>query len=402
MRAISVYLVLYSVNVLLVLMFVQVLLGMTGTPFLYAPEGVVPDDARYYVYGSSIAQSWLTGETPEFPLGVKFFGYPYLLAACNYFSAAFGDMSSVSPRLLNAAAGALLPVTVYRIADLVYDDRRVARLAALLTALFPVFYYYSALLLRDIIVAYMVAVAVLLFLRTYRSRGGGPMAVNVALLAAVLAALFLIRDVSAAVPIAGFALFFFMRQPLWVKLALIAVGSVIALQLLAAIDLDAPKVVMYLTYTDRAMDVFTRIQSEDSLGMRYVIGAPFPFNIILRIPYTALIPVPPIVGTDLLKIVVGSGATIWYFLFPFWIYGMWKSRHIPESALLSIVSLLFLMGIAMISVELRHKTQFLPFAMVHVAFAIDALKDRSRHVVTGTFLVLGVLAIFYFFLRFGV
>ena len=400
-NALSLFLIVFSVNVLMIVAFAHVLTGLTGGPFLDAPQGVIPDDERFYDYGTSIAHAWLRGETPEFPLGVKFYGYPYILAACNAFSAYFGDMSPVSPRLLNAAVGALLPLTIYRIALLTYEDRQVARTAALLTALFPVFTFYSSLLLRDMIVAYLVAVAILVFLKSVNTDGSASRAAQVGMLGLVLAGLFFVRDLSAFVPLAGFAIYIFARQPGWAKFVLLVVAAVLVVQVMAVLDMDAPKIRMYLTYTERAMEVFARIESQDSLGMRYIIGAPFPFNIALRIPYTALMPIPPIVGTDLLNIVRGSGATIWYFLFPLWVYGMWKSRENARSNLITIISLLFLLGIAMVSIDLRHKTQFLGLAMIHVSFAANSLNIRTRQVVITTSLILGILAVFYLFLRFA-
>jgi hypothetical protein len=400
-RGVSIYLVVYSVNVLMILAFAEVLTKITGGPFLDAPEGVVPDDARFYRYGTSIADAWLRGHQPELPLGVKFYGYPMILAVCNYFSAIFGDISSVSPRLLNAAAGALLPVTVFRIAELVYENKHIATIAALLTATFPIFTFYSALLLRDIIIAYLVAMSVLFFLQAAKPSTSYDRTANAILLTATLLAIFFIRDLSAAVPLAGFALYIFVRQSGLAKAASLLVVAALVIQVLAIVDLDGPKLKMYLTYTERAMEVFTRIESQESLGMRYVIGAPFPFNILLRFPYTAIMPGPPMVGTNLLDIVRGSGAIIWYFLFPLWLFGMWRSRKNLDANLLTFISLLFLAGIAMVSIDLRHKTQYLPLAMIQVAYAIDVLKVRSEQVIAWTCLILGLLALIYFYLRFA-
>jgi hypothetical protein len=288
LNAIFTYLVIYSVNVFMILAFAHVLTQMTGAPFLEAPEGVIPDDERFYGYGASIAQAWLRGERPEFPLGVKFYGYPYILAVSNYFSSIFGDISSVSPRLLNAMAGALLPVTVYRVADEIYSDRKISRMAAMLTALFPLFTYYSALLLRDILIAYLIALALLLFLGSTSKPENRSRLLNIGLLCLIMTAIFFIRDLSAAVLLTAIAFYFFIRLPGWAKFVSIILSVVLVAQIVTAIDLDAPKIQMYLTYTERAMEVFTRIESQESLGMKYIIGAPFPLNIFLRIPYTAL------------------------------------------------------------------------------------------------------------------
>jgi hypothetical protein len=401
LNAIFTYLVIYSVNVFMILAFAHVLTQMTGAPFLEAPEGVIPDDERFYGYGASIAQAWLRGERPEFPLGVKFYGYPYILAVSNYFSSIFGDISSVSPRLLNAMAGALLPVTVYRVADEIYSDRKISRMAAMLTALFPLFTYYSALLLRDILIAYLIALALLLFLGSTSKPENRSRLLNIGLLCLIMTAIFFIRDLSAAVLLTAIAFYFFIRLPGWAKFVSIILSVVLVAQIVTAIDLDAPKIQMYLTYTERAMEVFTRIESQESLGMKYIIGAPFPLNIFLRIPYTALMPVPPIVDIDLLSLVRGSGAFIWYFFFPLWVYGMWASRKNHDANLITIVSLLFLIGIAMVSIDVRHKTQYLALAMIHVSFAVHSLKFRTPQLVFVTTLVLGVLGVAYFFLRFS-
>ena len=316
------FLIVYSINVILVLAFAYVLTESNGLPFVSAPEGVIPDDERFYAYGAVIAEAWRTGGDPSLPLGIKFHGYPYFLGLCIYVSSFFGDMSPISPRFLNAMAGALLAVTVFRIANLTFENKQISRTATLLTAAFPVFSYYSAILFRDILIAYLIALAVLLFLEMLRRDAVPQRLLCLGILSIVVGAVFLMRDLSAVVLLAGFAAYLFFTQGKWLKFVMVAVGIIAVIQVAAMLDLDAPKVQMYLTYVQRASDVFARIESQDSLGMRYIIGAPFPFNFVLRFPYAALVPIPPIIAVDLLSIVRGSGALIWYFLFPFWIYGM--------------------------------------------------------------------------------
>jgi len=394
------FLVVYSVNAILVMAFAYVLTDINGAPYASVPAGVIPDDERFYGYGVTVANAWLSGTDAELPIGIKFLGYPYFLGACLYVGSFFGDMSPVAPRLLNAMFGALLAVTVYRIAWLVYADERISRGAMVLTAVFPVFAYYSAMLFRDIIVAYLIALAVLLFLEVSRQDATRKPLPRLVALAFVLASVLFMRDLSAVVLLAGFAVYVFARQTKWIRYAMIAAGIAAVIQLATMIDLDAPRVQMYLTYTERAMDVFARTSSEESLGMRYIIGAPFPFNFILRVPYTAIMPVPPFISTELPDIVRGSGALMWYFLFPFWIYGMWKSRRNPGANLLTTISLIFLLGISLVSIDLRHKTQYLALAMIHVSFAIHTLGETTRRVLVATFLVLGFLGISYGYLRF--
>ncbi len=397
--ALLAFVVVYSVYVLLVFAFARSLTELTGQPFLTAPAGVVPDDERFYSYGVSVAEAWLRGQEPD--LLVKFVGYPYVLGACLYVASLIGDVDPVSLRIVNAMFGALLPVTVYRIAAVATGRALLARRAALLAATFPIFAYYSALLLRDIVVAYLIAVTVLVFLELARRERLSQRLAWTPLLVVALAAVFFMRDLSAVVLAAGFALYVFLKQPRWAKAIMVVVGVTAVFQAARMIDLDARELQVYLTYTERAMEVFNRTSSEDSLGMRYVIGAPFPLNFILRVPYTALVPIPPIVGADLPNLVRGSGALLWYFLFPFWLYGMWRGRNNPEVNLLSVISLILLLGISLVSIDLRHKTQYLAFAMIHVAIAHDALGSRARSVVVGTFFVLGLLGIAYGYLRFA-
>jgi hypothetical protein len=80
---------------------------------------------------------------------------------------------------------------------------------------------------------------------------------------------------------------------------------------------------------------------------------------------------------------------------------MWASRKNHDANLITIVSLLFLIGIAMVSIDVRHKTQYLALAMIHVSFAGHSLKFRTPQLVFVTTLVLGVLGVAYFFLRFS-
>ena len=396
------FLVVYSVNAILMLAFATVLVDSNGLPFISAPIGVIPDDQRFYENGVAVAQAWLRGDAPNLPLSViKFYGYTYFLGACNLVSSFLGDMSPISPRLINVMAGALLPVMTFRIANLVYSDRRVAYTATLLTAAFPVFSFYSALLLRDMIVAFLISLAVLLFLEGAKRGDAINKGPKLALLVVVIGALYFMRDLSAFVLLVAFATYVYLDQPWWVKLLAAAGGAIALFELASYLDLDAPRAQMYLTYMDRAMDVFVRTEAQDSLGMRYIIGAPFPLNVVLRFPYTAIVPVPPLIAVDLLSLVRGSGALIWYFLFPLWIYGMWLSRHNSEANMLTMVSLLFLLGISLVSIDVRHKTQYFAFAIIQVSYAAHSLGPKTRQVIIGTFLVLGFLAILYGYLRFA-
>jgi hypothetical protein len=122
------------------------------------------DDRAYDKLGWTLAGLWM-GIFPGIREsdGYLLVNYTYLVAIVYYLL----GYSLLAAKMLNVAFGALLAVVVYAIGTEIFS-RRSARVAAVVTAFFPSLVAWSALLLKDILIVLLTAVAVLGLLRYAR------------------------------------------------------------------------------------------------------------------------------------------------------------------------------------------------------------------------------------------
>jgi hypothetical protein len=155
-----------------------------------------PDAASYYAHGLAIHEHWMGGAEPDLPNTWQV-GYGYLNAL---FFLLFGDpvMGMV---VLNVFAGLWLVILVFILARRCFD-LPTARVAAVLTAVFPSLVLWSVINIRDILTALVVVAVVLLGVRAYERVRGAELVLLVA------GALFLttLRDYMGFLVIAGLLL----------------------------------------------------------------------------------------------------------------------------------------------------------------------------------------------------
>lgn len=395
---INLFLFVYAINVIFVFLFIISFYYMDGGLFLPIRGLKVPDDKEYYERSIMIAQAWHNHTSPNIGI-IKFYGYTYLLGGIYYICDFFGDQSPITPRIFNAMVGGLIPIVVYLIAKLIYN-KKIALRSAILSALFPVFIYYSAIMLRDIIIAFLILLSVYLFLIIHRTRYEIKKLLLFFPFTLIIILIYFIRDLSAFALLFGFAIFLFFKKGLGFKILMSLFFILIAVIIWNNINLNTPKMQSYITYTQRSMELFKRVESEDSLGMKYIIGTPFILNIPLRIAYASIMPIPPIKEFNFQSLIKGLGVFLWYFIFPFWFYGMWISRKIPDANLLAILSIIFLVGIAMVSLDIRHKTQFFGFALIQASYAMNILHKKTLSIYFIIIYAIGCLGIIYIWLKF--
>ncbi len=106
------------------------------------------DSFLYHNVGSQMAEYFRTGDAASWPIrvsGVIDFGWEYFIGFVYYFT---GDQP-LAIKFVCVLAGTLVPVVHCRMAYLVTGDERVAKLALVLSMLFPTQIYYSTLMVRD-------------------------------------------------------------------------------------------------------------------------------------------------------------------------------------------------------------------------------------------------------------
>lgn len=414
----------YSINVILAIALSSYYVSEYGRPFLwnnFAPDVAtgyltdygrrflahisdgVNDDLKFHIVGLAIARDWIQGSSSSGEL-TRFFdykGYPYLVGGVLYFSNLFGDMSPLAPRILNCMFGGLLSASVFSLAFSIYGID-IGRRAATICAIFPVFNFYSANTFRDILIVFLLIASTLLVFRLARSRGVGHGLQLIIPLAVCGGALFFLRSASLYVLVVAWMLYFAICEKwLWRRAVIVALlVAILVAAILNARDFGNPSGESLMHQAEGWNEARLRGSSKDSLAVKYVYSAPSYLFVPLNALYMVFMPVPPIRQWDFPGIVEGMGALAWYFLVPFWFYGLAKGLKQRDSALIVVTSLALFVVVAYIGGALRHKMQFMAFALIHVSYASYILRRRVVRICLGVALVLSILAGVYLVLKF--
>lgn len=394
----------YSINVLLALGSSYYYLSDHGTAFL-ATEQNPHDDAHFHKIGVSLAGDWIQNAAKGEQLlrNYTYKGYPWLLGGIYYFSNLWGDMSPIAPRIVNAMCGGLLVVAVFGVATLAYGHAVAVR-ASVLSALFPTFWLYSGNTLRDIVIALLVTVSVVMVMRLERATTALPRLLPMVGFVFALSGVFFLRSLTFFALLSAFLLYFVMfARGVSLRIALGGAGIVLlTIGVFYGRDIGAPPPESLLGQADHYTEMIVTGASKESLAIQYIYKAPSYLFVPLNAIYTALAPIPPVKSIYLAHIVEGMGAVAWYFYIPFWVLGMYYGLRNRDSVLPVIVTIVLFLGIATIIASARHKLQFQGLALVHVAEASIRLTGKILPISAVVMLVLGGLAVTYIFLKMGI
>jgi asparagine synthase (glutamine-hydrolysing) len=361
------------------------------------------DDQLFYLTAGEIGQQWLHGNW-SYVFGFSHYsGYGYLIigATLHLIFNGWAEVGPLMPRMLDAFVGATIAPGMYLTARLLrYEEwPRFPFWVGLSGALFPLLVYQSAVGLRDI---WLAAGTVWFLYCLVRSRllGGGVVWAWL-LPALILVAMAYIRVLSAAPLIGTWGILLLggknLPHAIFLK-GLLVLGTVLVLSLV--IDrLLADLAWERLKYTAQALEQ----AGSGSIGAR-LLALPTPLNEVARFGYAALAPVPPMRGLGLVEVLRGAGATLWYFLLPFALAGLWevRRRSMAVASGIAIFAFVLLLGIAFTSIDVRHKMPLYPVGiLLALAGAYRLGTGASARLVAGIALILGVMGITYFLLKLG-
>ena len=142
-------------------LFIGALLARLSIVFVFTATDAIrtlhlsPDSLRYHREGVVIASQMAAGNF-NWPNWIdnawfQFTGFIYYLLAPEPFLI----------QLINITLGALTPILVYHLVARAYENQQCARWAAILTAFFPSFIYWSCLMLKDSLSIFAMALLVL-------------------------------------------------------------------------------------------------------------------------------------------------------------------------------------------------------------------------------------------------
>lgn len=370
---------------LFVAAFVLRLVLMVFNHRAYSPSGIVyPDEGFYLERGSIVAEEWKSGKVllpPEYYVRVAegpVFGY-LLFNAVHFI---FFE-SALLPKITNCLLGALLTILIFRIAERTFDYRT-AKLAAVLVAFMPDLVYFSAVNLKDILVAFLTCLVLLMtgkFAREPRRL----------LLGMCLVALLAVRFYVTLLLIGIVLVDVVINRRTTSARTRLGIGVVILLVISISFS-SSPFLlsIAHVAATERGAGLMnyaavslSQVQSGgyflgrwSSVGPAFLLVSFFHF-LTTPSPYRFSLQAP--------DFGIGNvGGIVWYLLLPYFILGTYfllkreLNRLFPILAFVwgSIVLYAFLPGLG----DSRHRAQFMPLTILISAVGMTTYQHRHKKV----------------------
>lgn len=375
----------YSLRVFIAIVLYVLLLTFRGEPFLGGG-----DDFFYYVVGRSLGESWAVSGFHGMERNVQP-AYYYVVAFFYYISQYLGGGHQLVPIFFNCFLGALIPVYIYKIAFRVYDHK-IARTSALLTVFFPHFVTYSAVLLKDIIIVFLITLSIWYLIEFKLNKKVS----NIIMFCLSISPLpyfrmYVLWLMFGYVTLSFLLTLVFSRKG---RFSLMIVGVLIILTMgVHFSNLYRQGTFMfggfmnqerleYIIESQRermSHKLFKRSFGGESLGTKFLYETSLPIQLFLRPVFLSINPFPPW-GALLRKTPTNEwngkvnivGGLVWYFLMPLWALGLFYSiRDKTVSAFpVYAINLLFFLMIAYYNMSVRHRLMCMPTAMILVAVGI--------------------------------
>lgn len=377
----------FLMRLFLIALMVRVLLAMVI--FVGHMEEFFGGDANTYdIFGQSLAQSWNgdayhAAKFASFTQsGASAWGMLYLVAVV--YRTIGPNMLAI--QLINAAIGASTAIVVYHVAQTLFSNSRVSKLAALLVAFFPSLILWSSQALKDGMIILALALSILATLRLMEK-----VTVNyVVVLIGALLLLFSFRFYIFYMMTAAVAGSFFLGSK-----AFSAQGFVQRFVAVAAIGLAFTwfgvlqgASVQFERYASLKMVQTSRedqaaagsgflkdvdVQTTEGaltvipIGLLYLMFAPFPWDF-----------------ASLRQTITLPEMVVWWLVFPLLVLGLWYSvkhrmRQVsPIIIFTTMLTLAYSLFQGNVGTAYRQRSQLLVFYFIFVAVGGIILKERAE------------------------
>lgn len=367
----------FALNVVVVFMLAAQFTSTNGVPFTGGG-----DDIFFYDTSRRLGASFARGDWRAIKEYTQYSGFGYIVLGglLHAVSAPVGEAGPLTIRLWGAFAGATIgpaSLLLARALSPALPHSRATKVAVA-AGLYPILIHYSAIGLRDIWLA-AGATWMIALLASARTARRGPMAswIGPALL---LLATALLRPESAA-PLLLFwlALLYSRRHSTGAKL----VSATILIVSVALVAGFRDVIVAQLIREQLSYAYAADAAGPGSLGAR-ILAMSGTLGYIARYAYAIITPVPPLTVVRPDTILIGFGATIWYFLVPLAADGFVIARRAqPELKAVADALLVFmatlLLGVALTSIDLRHKLPLIPGTVAMASVSLATRSARWRY-----------------------
>jgi hypothetical protein len=377
-----------------------------GAPLFQAEySNLFRDDLNYHKHSILIAeQIQQHGYTDAYNLAKLYYpvnpGYAYLGGIVYRL---LGTTNTMAVRLVNSLFGALIPVLCFMIAHSVYDNFKIARYSAILTAFLPTSIVLSSLHYKDTVIIFLILYIAWVSLTLSKKIS----VTNVCLFLLALFALATFRFVI-FVALAGIVLLNYLARK---GLTFSTVSLVVLILLVSAftVYLYDPDILLYLyspthfyQIVEKVNHAYINVASDTSLASRLSASNA---GIIPRLIFNGILfIVAPLPNSTLGIFVFGlPGVWLWYLLIPAVYYGTVYSlrKKIKNTwLLLSIPAITLMMVSTSFSANnLRYREQAMPVLLILSSVGIVHCR-KLKAIYPLYFPVLGLLALAYYCVKY--
>ncbi|HSO74614.1 MAG TPA: glycosyltransferase family 39 protein [Blastocatellia bacterium] len=337
------------------------------------------DALSFDFFGNALADAWRGKVDIDAPwlrsqvdLNRSGWGMPYYVGSIYYFI----GRNSLAVQLINSALGAATCVIVYKIALIVYPERRVARFAAVLTAVSPSMIIWSAQALKDAPIVFCLAMCMYYALKL-RDR---LQIRSVVLLLVFLVGLYSLRHYAAYIVFIATAgtLIFSARR--FTPVRVLQGGALVIVIGLAFAYFGAGEVAQTgfdLRRLQNAREWSAQVSKSGyggevditdpaaalgflPVGVLYVLLAPFPWMI-----------------TNLRQLITLPELLIWWAMIPFMLKGYWHSikHRLREAFGICVFTIGLTLAYALfqsnVGTAYRHRAQLFGFFFVFISIGLE-------------------------------
>jgi hypothetical protein len=347
------------------------------------------DANTYDIFGRSLIEAW-TGDAFHLSEYERFvrsgagaWGMLYLVAFV--YSAIGRNMLAI--QFINAAVGAATAPVIYHVAQHLFNNMRVSKLAALLTAFFPSLILWSSQGLKDGLIVMALALAILATLQLMRRVTVGQILVLMGCLLVLMSLRFYVFYMMSAAVVGSFVIGMkAMNTQAFVQRFLAVAAMGLAMTYFGVVRSAGEQFDKYANFDAVQRSRLYKAKSAGSgfakdvdvsttggaltvipIGLVYLLFAPFPWQL-----------------ASLRQSIALPEMIIWWMCFPLLILGSWyviKHRLRDISPILlftSMLTLAYSLFQGNVGTAYRQRSQLLVFYFIFVAVGAILLKERME------------------------
>ena len=399
----NIALVVYFIGVLYLMFFMLYYPTLYGIPYIKGGS----DDLGTFEGGSQMLASmghFTTVADVRAYVRTSHPGYNVLLANLIRVAEGIDSYHTTLPRLINILCTAVISGFTYILGIHIGLSKKIARLAAILFGIYPSVLFFSAVVVRSLIIAFLVALAVLGYLLT-QSRNVRRILLGFILLFISLGTLYYFRSWQVPAMAAIILISYIFTKTnvnvfyrIFICICILVAAFTISRNIIEYSYSAVGGVIMgdkMLLNIPRP----THAERQDADLSRYVFNQPFPINLPIQVAYGLISPVP-VFSTDLTRLHASFFSLLFTLCLPALFIGSKIAWKRSEIRWVSIVFWTIFIGVAISSCKGRQFLQVYPYGFLLIALGWQYAPKRVFYLTRFWGFAVAFLGVLYYFLKF--